>query len=80
MNISEAVIKRIFQLCDEYGITVNALSNISGVTQSTVSNIVNGTTYNAGIATIKKLCDGLEITVRQFFDDELFDELEQEVH
>ena len=79
MNISEAVIRRIFALCDERGITVNALSNMSGVTQSTVSNIVNGTTYNAGIATIKKLCDGLEITVRQFFDSDLFDELEQEV-
>ena len=80
MNISQAVIKRIFELCDEHGITVNALSNISGVTQSTVSDIVNGTTYNAGIATIKKLCDGLEITVRQFFDSDLFDDLEQEVH
>ena len=79
MNISEAVIRRIFALCDERGITVNALSNMSGVTQSTVSNIVNGTTYNAGVATIKKLCDGLEITVRQFFDSDLFDELEQEV-
>ena len=79
MNISQAVIKRIFELCDEHGITVNALSNISGVTQSTVSDIVNGTTYNAGVATIKKLCDGLEITVRQFFDSDLFDELEQEV-
>ena len=79
MNISEAVIRRIFALCEERGITVNALSNMSGVTQSTVSNIVNGTTYNAGVATIKKLCDGLEITVRQFFDSDLFDELEQEV-
>ena len=48
--------------------------------KSTVSDIVNGTTYNAGVATIKKLCDGLEITVRQFFDSDLFDDLEQEVH
>lgn len=79
MTISEAVIKRIYELCDERGITVNAMSNLAGVTQSTVSNIVNGDTYNAGVATIKKLCDGLEITVRQFFDSDLFDELEQEV-
>lgn len=79
MTISEAVVKRIYELCDERGITVNAMSNLAGVTQSTVSNIVNGDTYNAGIATIKKLCDGLEITVRQFFDSDLFDELEQEV-
>lgn len=79
MNISQATIKRILELCNERNLTVNALSNISGVTQSTVNDIVNGTTYNAGIATIKKLCDGLEITVREFFDSELFDDLEQEV-
>lgn len=79
MNISQATIKRILELCNERNLTVNALSNISGVTQSTVNDIVNGTTYNAGIATIKKLCDGLEISVRKFFDSELFDDLEQEV-
>lgn len=79
MNISQATIKRILELCNERNLTVNALSNISGVTQSTVNDIVNGTTYNAGIATIKKLCDGLEISVREFFDSELFDDLEQEV-
>lgn len=79
MNISEAVIKRIEELCDEKRLTINALSNISGVTQSTVNDIVNGTTYNAGIATIKKLCDGLEVSVRDFFDSELFSSLDQEV-
>lgn len=79
MNISQATIKRILELCNERNLTINALSNISGVTQSTVNDIVNGTTYNAGIATIKKLCDGLEISVREFFDSELFDDLEQEV-
>ena len=79
MNIAQATIKRILELCNERNLTVNALSNISGVTQSTVNDIVNGTTYNAGIATIKKLCDGLEISVREFFDSELFDDLEQEV-
>ena len=71
--------ERIIELCNERNLTVNALSNISGVTQSTVNDIVNGTTYNAGIATIKKLCDGLEISVREFFDSELFDDLEQEI-
>ena len=79
MRISEAVVKRLYQLCDERNLTVNKISNISGVTQSTVSDIVNGTTNNAGIATIKKLCDGFEISVREFFDSELFDDLEQEV-
>lgn len=79
MNISQAIIKRILELCDERNLTVNALSNISGITQSTVNDIVNGTTYNAGIATIKKLCDGLEISVREFFDSDIFNDLEQEV-
>lgn len=79
MNISEAIVKRLFQLCDEHKITINKLSTISGVTQSTVSDIVNGTTSNAGIATIKKLCDGLGITIRDFFDTDLFNDLEQEV-
>ena len=79
MNISQATIKRILELCNERNLTVNALSNISGVTQSTVNDIVNGTTYNAGIATIKKLCDGFEITLGEFFSTPEFDELEQEI-
>jgi len=79
MNISQAVIKRIMELCDERKISINALSNLSGVTQSTVNDIVNGTTYNAGIATIKKLCDGLDISVRDFFDSDIFNALDQEV-
>ena len=79
MNISQAVIKRIEELCKERNLTINALSNISGVTQSTVNDIVKGTTYNAGIATIKKLCDGLGISVKDFFNSDLFNDLEQEV-
>lgn len=79
MNISEATRARILELCNQKGITVNALSNISGVTQSTVNDIVNGITYSAGLATIKKLCDGLEIEIREFFDSELFVGLELEV-
>ncbi len=79
MNISQAVIKRIEELCKERNLTINALSNISGVTQSTVNDIVKGTTYNAGIATIKKLCDGLGISIRDFFDSDLFTHLEQEI-
>ena len=72
MNISQAIIKRIFELCDERNLTINALSNLAGVTQSTVNNIVSGTTYNTGVATIQKLCVGLNITRRDFFDSEIF--------
>lgn len=79
MNISQAVTKRIKELCKERNLTINALCTASGVTQSTVNDIVSGKTYNAGIVTIKKLCDGLEISVRDFFDSDLFSKLEQEV-
>ena len=79
MTIAEAVVKRLFELCNERNLTVNKISNISGITQSTVSDIVNGTTTIAGIATIKKLCDGFEISIREFFNSDLFDDLEQEV-
>ncbi len=79
MTIAEATVKRILELCDAREITVNKISNLSGVTQSTVNDIVNGRTKNAGIATIQKLCDGFEISVREFFDSDLFDDIEQEV-
>lgn len=79
MNIAQAVTKRIKGLCKEQNLTINALCIASGVTQSTVNDIVNGTTYNAGIVTIKKLCDGLGISVREFFNCDLFSNLEQEI-
>ena len=79
MTISETVTKRLLELCGERGLTVNKLCTLSGVTQSTVSDIVNRNTSNTGIATIKKLCDGLEISIRAFFDSPLFDDLEQEL-
>ena len=79
MTIAEAVVKRLYELVDERQLTINRISTISGVTQSTVSDIVNGVTSNVTIATIQKLCDGLEISVRDFFDSPLFDDLEQEL-
>ena len=79
MTIAEATVKRLLELCSERNITINKISNISGITQSTVSDIVNGTTTNTGIVTIKKLCDGFDISVRALFDSPLFDDLEQEV-
>ncbi len=80
MNISQAVAKRILELCDENHITVNKLSTIAGVTQSTVSDIVNHRAKNIGIVTIKKLCDGLEISIVDFFDTAYFRNLEQEIY
>ena len=79
MNIGEAVRLRILELCQERDISVNKLSTMSGVTQSTVSNIVSGRNRSATISTIKKICDGLGLTIQEFFESELFQNLEQEI-
>lgn len=79
MTVGEAVRQRIIQLCQERDISINKLSSISGVTQSTVNNIVSGRNNGATVSTIKKLCDGLGITIDEFFHSELFAGLEQEI-
>jgi transcriptional regulator with XRE-family HTH domain len=79
MTVGEAVRQRIIQLCQERDISINKLSSISGVTQSTVNNIVSGRNNSATVSTIKKLCDGLGITIAEFFHSDLFAGLEQEI-
>lgn len=80
MNISDAVANRILELCSERNLTVNKISTLSGVTQSTVNDIVNHKAKNVGIITIKKLCDGFGITISDFFETEHFRNLEQEMY
>ena len=79
MTIGEAVRLRILELCRKNLITVNGLSYICGITQSTLSNIVRGRNQSTTISTIKKICDGLEITIQDFFNSPIFDNLEQEI-
>lgn len=79
MNVGEAVRIRILDLCREHNFTVNKLCTASGVTQSTVNNIISGRNNSTTISTIKKLCDGLGITIEEFFQAEIFRHLEQEV-
>ena len=79
MTTKEAVAQRIIDLCSERNIAINALANISGVSPSTIYSMLNQKSQNPGIVSIKKICDGLEITVREFFDDPLFDSTEQEI-
>ena len=79
MEIGEAVRERILALCRERNISINKLCSLSGVTQSTVNNIVSGRNHSTTISTIKKLCDGLGITIEEFFHSELFRDLEQEI-
>ena len=79
MTVGEAVRLRILQLCESNNISINKLSSISGVTQSTVNNIVSGRKNSTTVSTIKKLCDGLGISNLDFFDCDLFSDLEQEI-
>ncbi|MEY8311851.1 helix-turn-helix domain-containing protein [Oscillospiraceae bacterium 42-9] len=79
MKVGEAVAQRILDLCQTRNISINKLCTISGVTQSTINNIVSGRNASTTVATVKKLCDGLEITLGQFFSTPEFDGLEQEI-
>lgn len=79
MDTRQAIVQRILQLCSQRNITPNGLSNLAGVPQATVKSILNGESRNPGTVTIKKLCDGLEITLGEFFSTPEFDALEQEI-
>ena len=79
MNINEATKLRITQLCTVRKLSRNKLATLCGIPQTTLSNIVNRENNNTTIQTIKKICDGLEITLKEFFDSEIFDDLEQEI-
>ena len=79
MKMHEAVAKRILELCKERELTVNGLANLSAVPPSTLKNIIYGVSKNPGITTIKMLCDGLDMTVVEFFDCDVFNSLEQEI-
>lgn len=79
MGIYDIVVERIYELCRERNITPNALSYLSGISQSTIKSILNGESKNPGIVTIKKICDGLDISIVDFFNTEDFLSLEQEI-
>lgn len=79
MNTRKAVADRLLELCEQKNLSVNALARTSAVPPSTLKNIINGGSQNAGIVTIKKLCDGLEISLFDFFDTETFKTLDQEI-
>ena len=79
MNTKQAVAARIIELCRDRDLATNALANLSGVAPSTVYSMLNEKSQNPGAITIKKLCDGLEITLGEFFSTPEFDALEQEI-
>lgn len=79
MNTKEAIALRIIELCKEHDMAINALANSSGVSPSTVYSMLNEKSQNPGVVSIKKLCDGLDITLREFFNSSIFDDIEQEI-
>lgn len=79
MDLTTAVRNRILQLCGEQQISINRLSTRSGIPASSLKNILYGKSQNPKIKTIKILCDGLGITLAEFFNTEVFNVLEQEI-
>ena len=79
MNAKQAVSARILELCKQRGIAINALANSAGISPSTIYSILNTKSMNPGIVTIKHICDGIDISLREFFDSPVFENLEQEI-
>ena len=79
MNTKKAVAERIKMLCKERNLTINGLANICGISPSTIYSLLNSKSKNPGVVTIKIICDGLEISVRNFFNSDLFNITEQEI-
>lgn len=79
MSVKDAVVNRFSQLCQARGIKINELANRSGVTPSTVYSMFDPRRRELSVVTLKKLCDGLEITLEEFFSTPEFDALEQEI-
>ena len=79
MSVKDVVVKRFKELCDERSIKTNELANLSGVTPSTAYSMMSENRRDISITTIKKFCDGLDITLGEFFSTEEFDNLEQEI-
>ena len=79
MRIQEATVVRINRLCKERHITINKLAYLSALSPGALKHIMNGRTKNTTLSTIQKVCDGLEISVTDFFSDNLFVDIEPEI-
>ena len=79
MNMYTAVKNRILELLEQYDMSIYKLAMESAVPPSSIKNILYGKSKNPGIVTLKMLCDGFGITILEFFDTEVFRNLEQEI-
>lgn len=80
MDLKDVIVKRFLMILKEKNMTINELANISGVTPSTAYSMMNKDRRDISIRTIKKFCDGLEITLGEFFSTDDFNDLEQEIY
>lgn len=78
MKLNEAIKEKIYKILRERNLTINKLASISCLTQSTVNSLVDGKSKNPQLLTIVRICDGLEIELKDFFDDELFKNIDRE--
>lgn len=78
MKLSEAMSKKLLKICDERNISINKLATICLLTQSTVQNIIECNSVNPKLLTIVRICDGLGITLKDFFSDDLFTNIDRE--
>ncbi|MBQ7968798.1 MAG: helix-turn-helix transcriptional regulator [Clostridia bacterium] len=79
MKVKDAVAERFQKICNEKNIKYNELANLSGVTPSTVYSMMDKSRRDVSVTTVKKLCDGLDMTLGEFFSSPEFDTLEQEI-
>ena len=79
MKINDAIIQRILFFCNKNDISINKLASLSMITQSTLNNIVNKYTNDVKLLTILRICSGLNITPAEFFDCDLFDDVDLEL-
>ena len=79
LKLSDAVAKRILELCSKYNLTINGLATRCMLTQSTVDHIVRGPSENPKLLTIVRICAGLNITIVDFFNSPLFDNIDTEL-
>lgn len=77
--IKEAIVKRLNNICKQRSICYNELATLSGVTPSTVYSLMDESRKDLSVITLKKLCDGLDMTITEFFTDDIFKNLEQEI-
>ena len=78
MKMQEAIRLRILNLCKERNITINKLATLSGIYQSTVNSIMDGSSQNPKLLTISRICVGLNIEMKYFFDDIIFKDIDDD--